>query len=659
MSQSSTTTENARTSPPEPERDRRRELLAQAPAAIGLMTGPEHRWTYVNEQLVRVTGRNGIADFVGATFRQSLPELVSQGFLRLLDEVYRTGIPYSAREMRVELNRPASGPVEERYFDFVYQPVRNEANQVDGILLQAVEVVVQPAMTRDITEGKRAEETLHSSQGEFRALADTLPQLVWMANPDGWLYWYNQRWYDYTGATPEQMEGWGWQSVHNPATLPLVLERWKASIATGEPFEMTFPLRGADGVFRPFLTRAVPVRNQHGIITRWIGTNTDVSAEAESRKLLQQNQEQLEAALVASQRLAAIVESSDDAIVSKDLNGVVTSWNRCAERLFGYSAEEMIGSPITKIIPPELQDDERRILAAIARGERIEHFETVRLAKGGEEIEVSLTISPVKDETGKIVGAAKIARDITQRNQTERALRTTEKLASVGRLAATMAHEINNPLEAVTNLIFLAKQGAVNEQVQHYLQMAEEELDRVSVLTRQTLGFYRETKGASRTNIASLIEPLLSVFSARARNRGITISQEIKPAPEIYAVPGEIRQLVANLLSNSIDAVNAGGHIRVRLSRAIEGNGRRRSGVRLTIADSGAGIPLPFRSKLFQPFFTTKKETGTGLGLWVCKSIVEKHQGSIRFKSSIVPGRSWTVFSVFLPEHSEVAERAS
>jgi len=327
----------------------------------------------------------------------------------------------------------------------------------------------------------------------------------------------------------------------------------------------------------------------------------------------------------------------------------VTSWNPAAERIFGYSAQEIVGQSITTIIPPELQSDELRILSTIARGERIEHFETVRVTKDGERLDVSLTISPVIDNTGKIVGAAKIARDITQQKKAEHTLRTTERLASVGRLAATVAHEINNPLEALTNLVYLARQSAEKGDVREYLASAEEELDRISHLARQTLGFYRETKGAGDLRLGSVIHSLLLVFATRTRNKRIEISTEIKDDPKIRAVPGEMRQLIANLLSNSIDAVDVGGRIRIRVSSTTQWNGNGRFGVRLTVADSGPGISHSIRAKLFEPFFTTKKEIGTGLGLWVCKNIVEQHHGSIRVKSSTLPGSSGTVFSVLLP----------
>ncbi|MGE5206597.1 MAG: PAS domain S-box protein [Chlamydiota bacterium] len=604
---------------------------------------------------------------------------------------------------------------------------------------------------------------MERSEQEFRTMAESIPQLDWMANPDGYIYWYNQRWYDYTGTTPEQMMGWGWQAVHDPEMLPKVMERWQASIQSGEPFEMVFPLRGADGVFRPFLTRIVPVRDAEGRVARWFGTNTDITSQQRAEEALRKSEERLRAALAASNtgtylwipdrgeflefdenlkrlyglaaaapvqttedvlqhvhpddvaeilaamersrqgadfeleyrivlpdgstrwlydrgkmvfrngkpeylvgactdttsrkveesahlKLAAIVSSSDDAIVSKDLNGIVTSWNAAAERMFGYKAAEMIGRPITTIIPPELHPDEVRILEKLRRGERIEHFETVRVTKSGERIEVSLTISPVKNESGRVVGAAKIARDITQRKKTEDALRMSDKLATTGRLAATVAHEINNPLESVVNLVYLAKnQGGLPDNVREYLQAAEEELDRVSQLTRQALGFYREKTAATSVHVAPIISQLRTVFSPRITNKRIDLRMEVEGDPEIVAVPGELRQLFANLLSNSIDAVPTEGTIRVRVSQQREYNSSGAQGVRVTIADSGSGIEPVHRPRIFEPFFTTKKEVGTGLGLWVSKGIVERHGGKIRLRSRVSPGRSGTVFSVFLP----------
>jgi PAS domain S-box-containing protein len=355
------------------------------------------------------------------------------------------------------------------------------------------------------------------------------------------------------------------------------------------------------------------------------------------------------AAEEGSQRLVALVESSDDAIVSKDLNGTITSWNPAAERMFGFTAEEMVGRPITTIIPPELRNDETRILATIARGDRIEHFETVRLRKNGDTIDVSLTVSPVKDEAGRIIGAAKIARDISDRKRTERTLLMSERLAVVGRLAATVAHEINNPLEAITNLVYLAKTATEPGAGANFLSAAEEQLAYVSHLTRQTLGFYRETGGMRPVELSEIVSSLLTVFAAKARNRRIALEPEINTNRAIFAIPGEIRQVVANLLSNSIDAIHGGGRIRIRVSSSRHWGNGLEPGVRITIADTGIGIPAEVRPRIFEPFFTTKRDVGTGLGLWVSKSIIDHHHGTIQLHSSVILGKSGTAVSVFLP----------
>lgn len=621
----------------ERERHRLQELLAQAPAAIGLLAGPEHRWTYVNEQYVRVTGRSSASDFVGKTIRESLPEIETQPFIDLLDEVYRTGKPYVGREVAARLNRSHTGQSPEAYFDFVYQPETNADGSVEGILIHAVEVT-DKVMARKVAEQR--ERALRESEQRFRVITDATPVLVWMSGTDKLCTYFNRSWLDFVGRTLEQELGNGWAENVHPDDVERCLQIYVSSFDNRQPFEMEYRLRHRSGQYRWILDRGVPRYAPDGTFEGYVGGCLDIHEQKDATQKLQ-------IALVGSQRLAAIVESSNDAIMSKDLNGIVTSWNPAAERMFGYTAEEMIGHSIRTLIPLELQDEEDRILATVGSGETIEHFETVRITKSGECIDVSLTISPVRDETGSIVGVAKIARDVTEQKRTEHALRMSERLASVGRLAATVAHEINNPLEAITNLLYLAKERTLRDDVREFLAQAEEELNRVSHLTKQTLGFYRETKAPNVVKVGGLVTSLISIFAPRCRNKGVDIFPEVEDDARLFAVPGEIRQIIANLLSNSIDAVQPGGSIRIRVSSARTARGR--DGVRVTVADSGHGIPPKVRSRIFEPFFTTKKDVGTGLGLWVCKSIVDKHRGTIRVKSCAKPGRCWTAFSVFLP----------
>jgi PAS domain S-box-containing protein len=346
--------------------------------------------------------------------------------------------------------------------------------------------------------------------------------------------------------------------------------------------------------------------------------------------------------------LAAIVESSDDAIVSKDLNGIVTSWNKAAELIFGWRAEEIIGKSITTIIPLELHDDETRILAKLRAGERIDHFQTVRVRKGGERLDVSLTISPIRDRTGTVIGAAKIARDITQQKRMESAIQISERLASVGRLAATVAHEINNPLEAITNFIYLARHhSGLPDTVRQYLEHADHELSRVAHLARQTLGFYRDPSEATVVKVPRLIEDVLAIYERKFKYKTAKVERRIDPNLTICAMQGEMKQILSNLIANAIDASHQGGKIIVEARQARD-YGTGQSGIRITVADYGSGIAASNKSKLFAPFFTTKKDVGTGLGLWLTRDLLEKKGGHIRFRSRNTRP-SGTVMSVFLP----------
>ena len=255
------------------------------------------------------------------------------------------------------------------------------------------------------------------------------------------------------------------------------------------------------------------------------------------------------------------------------------------------------------------------------------------------------------DKAGQPERMLGIAMDITGNKLAEDALRRSEKLAAAGRLAATIAHEINNPLEAVTNLLYILRvNDKWDDNARSYLAQAEHELARIAHVARQTLGFYRDTTTPHLMDLPKIVEEVLSLYLPRIQAKKIKLTREYDKAVQVTGLPGEIRQVVSNLVANAIDALSADGALRIRIHNARELTNSNRSGGKIIIADTGSGISPAHRKKLFEPFYTTKQDVGTGLGLWVSREIVQKHGGNITLRSSVVPGHSGTVFSIFLPE---------
>ena len=352
--------------------------------------------------------------------------------------------------------------------------------------------------------------------------------------------------------------------------------------------------------------------------------------------------------------MASIVESSNDAILSVSYGGIVTSWNRGAEALYGYTAEEAIGRHISLISPPERVQEIAQNAIRLQRGEQVESYQTERMRKDGKRVNVMLSISPLRKGTGALMGSSVIARDITAQKRAEEALRRNEKLATAGRLAATIAHEINNPLEAVTNLLYLAQQTP--EQAQEYLKQAEKEVQRVASIAQQTLGFVREHASAAPLNVAETLDQVLQLYSRKLERKGIEIQKHYEEKVEVCGFAGDLRQLFSNLTANAIDALGDGGKLQLHVARGHDWGDGNRPGVRIVIADNGVGIGRDDMQHIFEPFFTTKKDLGTGLGLWLAHGIVQKHGGRIRVRSRTTPNRSGTVFSLFLPDTPATSE---
>jgi two-component system, chemotaxis family, CheB/CheR fusion protein len=346
---------------------------------------------------------------------------------------------------------------------------------------------------------------------------------------------------------------------------------------------------------------------------------------------------------------AAIVESSDDAILTKTLEGVITTWNRGAERLYGYKSEEIVGKNVAQLSPPERQREMADIMEKLRRGERIDHYETIRLRKDGSRIHISLSVSPLF-EGEKIFGVSSIARDITARKVSEETLRRAEKLATAGRLSATLAHELNNPLEAITNLIYIVRNSeALDEKSRRRLDLADQELVRIAHMTKQTLGFYRDSSSAGPVDLGKIMDEVLTLYMRKLESKAIEVRKRYHQSTKVMVFAGEIRQVFSNLIGNAIDAMTDSDSLLLKIANSRAWSNAEVAGVRVTILDSGSGIEPALKPRLFEPFYTTKSDIGTGLGLWLSKELVGKHGGSISVRSSVRPGMTGTAFSIFLP----------
>jgi signal transduction histidine kinase len=398
------------------------------------------------------------------------------------------------------------------------------------------------------------------------------------------------------------------------------------------------------------------------------------SKRDDNQKLLAEMNERMQAEevlLKAGALQRAIFNSANFSSIATDALGVIQIFNVGAERMLGYTAAEVIN----KVTPANLSDRQEVIARAAAlslefgtpitpgfealvfkamRG--IEDiYELTYCRKDGSRFPAVVSVTALRDAQGAIIGYLLIGTDNSARKQAEEALLRSEMLASAGRMAASIAHEINNPLEAMMNTLYLARTVAnVPAEALEYLEIADGELMRIAHITRQTLGFYREFSAATSNSASDLIISVVNLLQAKIRATGATVEEQCERTLEVMGIAGELRQVLANLLANSLDAIGQGCRIVLRASASVDpNNGTRR--VRITVADCGHGMAPATTKHIFDPFFTTKGTVGTGLGLWVCKQLVDKNGGSIRVRSTTEGQWRGTTVSVILPRDSKAS----
>lgn len=345
--------------------------------------------------------------------------------------------------------------------------------------------------------------------------------------------------------------------------------------------------------------------------------------------------------------LAAIVESSEDAIISIDLDGLVTSWNAGAQRIFGYRAEEMVGQSFSRLVPREGRAQCQDVLRRLLDGQQIERFDTTRVRKDGQSVEVSVTISPIKDAAGHIVGAAKIAHDIMERKRMERMLIRSEKLAATGRMAATVAHEINNPLESVLNFVYLARRTTPSHEKAHgYLLSAESELDRVAQIIRRVLGYYSEAGHRDEFFLHDILAEALAVYQAQLHAGGISVDCRYEDHRRIAVNWHEFAQVFSTLLADSVQILPRGGSLNVTVEdhRATE-----QDGIQVMVRLRAPGIGREVLDRAFEPLAAVQSKISSSVGLSLARELLEKRGAQITFNTGKTSEFSDAHVCIFVP----------
>jgi PAS domain S-box-containing protein len=524
---------------------------------------------------------------------------------------------------------------------------------------------------RDIAPRRRIEAALADSERQFRTLADAIPTLAWTARADGYLDWYNARWYEYTGTRPEQMEGWGWQAVHDPAALPDIMARWQASIDSGERFEMILPLRGADGRFRRFLTRVMPVHDADGHVTRWFGTNTDVEDERAAREAAERARAD---ATAAESRLRDVFEQAPVAVAV--LTGPEHRYTVVSPRYAQSpgSGRPLLGRTVREAFPEVvgtgyIETIDRVFATGTPYFAQERQIFLTRPDDGVvEERYFNVGYQPLRDGAGEVYAIASVAYDVTEHVQARRDVEAArveaerqravaeEANAAKSQFLSTMSHELRTPLNAIggyAQLLLLGLRGALTDDQRQDVERIRQANQHLTGLVTDVLNFARLDAGQidfhlADVALASVIADVEVLVGPQLAAKGLTFERgpgAIGDAAHVArADPEKLRQILLNLLTNAVKFTESGGRVALDCEADVDAGV-----VRVRVSDTGRGIPAVQLGRIFEPFVqvdrhrTHESQQGVGLGLAISRDLARGMGGDVGVESEEGRGSTFTV----------------
>ncbi len=612
------------------------ELLAYVPAAIVFLSGPELRCSYVNEMAVRMTGRMSADQLVGHTFREGFPELEGSGVFEILDQVSGSREPFCGQEFKIPFFRFDTGKIEDRYLDFVCQPMLDAGGALNGIFIHAV----------DLTDRVLSRRALELSQERLRLAheAALIGTWEWDGIADRrTLSVESHRMFGTRPDSGEKAVEETWASRLHPADKPHVYKAMADSMRTGA-LETEYRYQHPDYGERVFYSigRKLPG------VSQLVGVVLDITEQkAAERQAIEQRD-----------RFEFAADAADIGYWFCDLPFDKLEWDERVKNHFWLSEDAAVDIDLFyRILHPDDREPTRVAMAHAIATHSTYDVEYRTISPDGKHKWIRATGRSAYDASGNPIRFDGVTQDVSALKQTREALIRSEKLALVGRLAASISHEINNPLEAVINLLYLINQNSEDEAVKEFSQSAQQELARVSHIVTHTLRFNRQMNRASREKISDLLDSSAAIYLARIKNLGVEVRRDYQESERVLCFGSELRQVFANLIGNSFDALKPGGKLLLRTRDQMHPK-TGEHGVRVSIADSGTGMSKAIQSRLFEPFFTTKGERGTGLGLWVSREILRKHHALLRIRSRQSVAESGTTFSIWLPVASGLENEA-